>query len=310
MARQFPAALAIAVAVGLVAPAPCAAQAPSARRARTGRHAVDQSRRPGVSPTSRFSKRPRSRTPTATRSTLSAFQIGRSYINVTGNITQEHLVPRHARHRARDRRRQLAERQLHVPAEIRLRAVEPRGPPGQGHPMRGSACSRRRGSSSSTPSTATASRGRRSRIAKASCPVRRRRVVPLRPAGRLRRRAGGGVQRRDLRACPRSTIRRACRSAARCGRRPATPCCADCGHGVLGSRRLCEERRPPRAIVAVTFEHPHVHAGFDYLTAKTGRRRRRTAIEGRGWSAFVTPRTSQGLGGAPALRSAAAGQDR
>jgi hypothetical protein len=52
-----------------------------------------------------------------------------------------------------------------------------------------------------------------------------------------------------------------------------------------------------RAIVAVTFEHPHLHAGFDYLATTDRTAATRTAIEGRGWSAFVTPRTSQGWEG-------------
>ena len=52
-----------------------------------------------------------------------------------------------------------------------------------------------------------------------------------------------------------------------------------------------------RAIVAVTFEHPHLHAGFDYIGTKDRTSATRTAIEGKGWSAFVTPRTSQGWEG-------------
>ena len=48
-------------------------------------------------------QRRRSRTPTATRSHPNAFNVGRAYINVTGNISHIHRVPHHARHHARDR---------------------------------------------------------------------------------------------------------------------------------------------------------------------------------------------------------------
>ena len=44
-----------------------------------------------------------------------------------------------------------------------------------------------------------------------------------------------------------------------------------------------------RAIVGVTYEHPHVNAGFNYLTAKDQTLPTATATEGRGWSFFVTP---------------------
>ena len=78
------------------------------------------------------------------------------------------------------------------------------------------------------------------------------------------------------------------------------------GHAVLRGLRLTgfwdhdayvksADRR--RAIVAVTFEHPHLHAGFDYLAATDRTSAARTAIESRGWSAFVTPSTSQGWEG-------------
>ena len=52
-----------------------------------------------------------------------------------------------------------------------------------------------------------------------------------------------------------------------------------------------------RAIVAVTFEHPHVNAGFNYLAAKDETSATRTATEGRGWSAFVTPIIGKGWEG-------------
>jgi len=55
------------------------------------------------------------------------------------------------------------------------------------------------------------------------------------------------------------------------------------------------ERR--RAIVGVTFEHPHVHAGFNYLSTTDQTSATVAAVDGRGWSAFVTPRTSIGWEG-------------
>jgi hypothetical protein len=55
------------------------------------------------------------------------------------------------------------------------------------------------------------------------------------------------------------------------------------------------ERR--RAIAAVTFEHPHVHGGFDYLASGDRTSATRAAVDGRGWTAFVTPRTARGWEG-------------
>jgi hypothetical protein len=52
-----------------------------------------------------------------------------------------------------------------------------------------------------------------------------------------------------------------------------------------------------RAIVGVSFEHPHLNAAFNYLDTKDQTSATGTAIEGRGWSAFVTPRTARGWEG-------------
>ena len=52
-----------------------------------------------------------------------------------------------------------------------------------------------------------------------------------------------------------------------------------------------------RAIGSVTFEHPHVHAGFDYLDATDRTSAASAAVESRGWSAFVTPITGKGWEG-------------
>ncbi len=52
-----------------------------------------------------------------------------------------------------------------------------------------------------------------------------------------------------------------------------------------------------RAIVAVTFQHRFVNAAVDYLMAKDQPSETSTAVDARGWSAWVTPRTSNGWEG-------------
>jgi hypothetical protein len=50
-----------------------------------------------------------------------------------------------------------------------------------------------------------------------------------------------------------------------------------------------------RAIGAVTFEHPRVHAAFEHLAARDqNASATRTPVEARGWSAWVTPRFGRG----------------
>jgi hypothetical protein len=78
------------------------------------------------------------------------------------------------------------------------------------------------------------------------------------------------------------------------------------GHAVLRGLRVTgfwdhdayvknAERR--RAIAGVTFEHPHLHAGFNYLAASDSTSATRAATDARAWSAFVTPRTARGWEG-------------
>lgn len=50
-----------------------------------------------------------------------------------------------------------------------------------------------------------------------------------------------------------------------------------------------------RAIVGTTFEHPRVHAGFEYLAARDqNASATRTPVEARGWSAWMTPKLGRG----------------
>jgi len=52
-----------------------------------------------------------------------------------------------------------------------------------------------------------------------------------------------------------------------------------------------------RGIVAVTFEHKFVNASFDYMTAKDQTSVTRPEVNAHGWSAWVTPRTTIGWEG-------------
>ena len=52
-----------------------------------------------------------------------------------------------------------------------------------------------------------------------------------------------------------------------------------------------------RALFAATFEHAYVNGAFEYLWTKDQISATRSAIDGRGWSVFVTPKTPQGWEG-------------
>lgn len=52
-----------------------------------------------------------------------------------------------------------------------------------------------------------------------------------------------------------------------------------------------------RAIAALTFEHAAVHAAFNYLATTDRTSATTVATRGRGWSAFVTPKTAMGWEG-------------
>ncbi|HEX9365270.1 MAG TPA: hypothetical protein VF921_01515 [Vicinamibacterales bacterium] len=52
-----------------------------------------------------------------------------------------------------------------------------------------------------------------------------------------------------------------------------------------------------RGIVSVSFEHQYLNAAFDYLATTDQTSATKTALKGRGWSAWVTPRTTKGWEG-------------
>jgi hypothetical protein len=56
-----------------------------------------------------------------------------------------------------------------------------------------------------------------------------------------------------------------------------------------------DERR--RGLVSVTFEHPYVNAAFDYLSTKDQPNALSSAADGRGWSVWLTPKTTIGWEG-------------
>lgn len=52
-----------------------------------------------------------------------------------------------------------------------------------------------------------------------------------------------------------------------------------------------------RVFVTTTFEHANLNAAFEYVTTKDQTSATRTALNGRGWSVFVTPKTARGWEG-------------
>jgi hypothetical protein len=52
-----------------------------------------------------------------------------------------------------------------------------------------------------------------------------------------------------------------------------------------------------RAMFAATFEHPYVNAAFEYLSTKDQTSATKSALDGQGWSVFVTPKTARGWEG-------------
>jgi hypothetical protein len=52
-----------------------------------------------------------------------------------------------------------------------------------------------------------------------------------------------------------------------------------------------------RALFAATFEHANFNAAFEYLATKDQTSAAKTALDGRGWSVFATPKTARGWEG-------------
>jgi hypothetical protein len=52
-----------------------------------------------------------------------------------------------------------------------------------------------------------------------------------------------------------------------------------------------------RGIISATFEHPYVNGSFEYLSAKDERPPALTTVDAHGWSVWVTPKTTKGWEG-------------
>jgi hypothetical protein len=50
-------------------------------------------------------------------------------------------------------------------------------------------------------------------------------------------------------------------------------------------------------VLTASFEHTYVNGAFEFLSAKDQTSATRSALNGRGWSAFVTPKTPMGWEG-------------
>ena len=60
--------------------------------------------------------------------------------------------------------------------------------------------------------------------------------------------------------------------------------------GFIDDDHYVESAKRQRAIGQVTFEHPLVNAGFDYLTAKDQTLATQAEVEAKGWSVWATPK--------------------
>ena len=60
--------------------------------------------------------------------------------------------------------------------------------------------------------------------------------------------------------------------------------------GFIVDDHYVESAKRQRAIGQVTYEHPLVNAGFDYLTAKDQTSTTKAQVETKGWTAWVTPK--------------------
>jgi hypothetical protein len=65
--------------------------------------------------------------------------------------------------------------------------------------------------------------------------------------------------------------------------------------GFYDSDHYLPNAKRERLIGNMTFEHPYVHAGFDYVDAKDKTTATATELDKSGWSAWITPRTPIGI---------------
>ena len=236
------------------------------------------------SPTTPSPRSRRARTPTATRSRPNAFNVGRAYINVTGNIS--HLIafrvtPDITRETGTGSslngsytfRLKYAYAQFNLDDWMTARLVG-----------RASACSRRRGSTSRRASTGTGSRGRSSPSARASCrrptsgasfhynfPATTATSTPAsttaRPTTSRSQRSEGLHDSRHAPAAAESPVLRGLRVT-----------------GFYDHDAYVKNADRRRGIVAVTFEHPYLNAAFEYLSTdgsdphEDGESRQRRAV--------------------------------
>jgi Phosphate-selective porin O and P len=290
MARQFPAAFAIAAAVGLFASGPCAAQTPPAAAASADTPSI----RVGVQVFADYTVQaePKIRDADGNDVTLNAFQIGRSYLNVTGNITKNisfRVTPDVARETG-------VGSSLNGSYTFRLKYA---------FAQWGGKGTYARFGMQPTPWIEFFDSVYRYRFQGAGFEDREGFLSPSDVGASFHYALPGNYG--DVQAAvfngeaySRPEVNDQKAVQIRGTLRPAP------GAAVLRGLRFTgfwdhdayvksADRR--RAIVAVTFEHPHLHAGFDYIATTDRTSATRTAIEGRGWSAFVTPRTSQGWEG-------------
>jgi hypothetical protein len=295
MAHETLGALAIAAALCLLAPAPCAAQAPSPAPTPADTPSI----KVGVQVFADFTvqQSPKVNDADGNEVTLSAFQIGRSYINVTGNITRNIS--------------------FRVTPDITRET-------GVGSSLNGSYTFRLKYAYAQWSLEDHLGKGTYARFGMQPTPW-----IEFYDAVYRYRFQGPGFEDREGFLSPsdvgasfhyglpgdygdvqasvfngetyaRPEVNDQKALQIRGTLRPAP------GHDVLRGLRVTgfwdhdayvknADRR--RAIVAVTFEHPHLHAGFDYLATMDRTSATSTGLEGRGWSTFVTPSTSQGWEG-------------
>ena len=252
------------------------------------RHAVDQGRRDLFTDYT-YQSTPELRTPTATRSTR-ARSTSAAATSTSPATSRTRRVPDHAGHHARDRRGQLAQRQPMFRLKYALRAVQPRRLDDRRDRGCGSASSRRRGSTSRKASTATGSRARSSRNARASCRSS--------DAGasfhynlpeELRRRARRALQRRELQPSRKQRPEgvRDPRHAAAAAQ--ARRCCADCGSPASTTPTL---RARTRSATAASSRSPTSTSTSNAGVSSTSTRTDQTSVtksevDGKGYSFWV-----------------------